>query len=337
MSIVRECIIKALVLMPRIFWSVVEKLVSQRVTAETLESIRTRRYARQLMCHYAEEIERLREKRRCMIIDKCDYTYSYFNIAYINNMLAMILYAMYSGYVPVIRINKNSPRFNKWDWYFEQPSTVMGIDITGFEEMKADIPNHVFRPTMSLVNRTESEEFRFWQFLSRKFVKLNRETREYVEKEILNIGNPAGMLGVVLRGTDYVKLKPKGHPVQPEPEEIVSSVVQRFAQGEFSAVYVATEEKRLFDMVGAAVGEENVRENQRQYYDEEYHHSGVDLIGRVHFNRENDNYWKGIEYLSSLMILSKCKSLIAGNCGGTLFAMLMADYQDPYVFDYGVY
>jgi hypothetical protein len=144
------------------------------------------------------------------------------------------------------------------------------------------------------------------------------------------------MMGCLIRGTDYITLKPAGHPVQPKPEEIVNKVSDLFESGKYTAVYVATEEKKLYDMVGNAIGVENIRENKRQYYDVFYDRN-IDVIGKVRFDRDNDNYWKSLEYLSSLAILSKCKTLVAGNCGGTVFAVLMGDYCDPMIFNYGVY
>lgn len=323
--------------MPEWLWHRVERFLEERLQPQSLEVLRMQRYAYHLLEHFDEECSKIAENRKCMVVEVGDYGYTYFNIAYLNNVLALIFYALYQGYVPLIQINQENPQYNKWDWYFVQPHVVMGINIDGFDKVSCDIKNHPYRPSMNMVHDSRGQDFRFWSFMFRKFVVVNNTTEAYVNQEILQLGNPNKYLGVLLRGTDYIKLKPKGHPIQPEPQEVVDKTAQMIAIGGYSGVYVATEEKRLFDMVSAAVGKEITLENKRQYYDAEYYQSGVDLIGKVHFQRENDNYWKGIEYLSSLIILSKCKTLVAGNCGGTLFAMLMADYQNPYVFDYGVY
>lgn len=75
------------------------------------------------------------------------------------------------------------------------------------------------------------------------------------------------------------------------------------------------------------------------YYDKQYSSlkEGA-LIGQVIFERENDNYFKGLEYISSITILSKCNSLVAGGCGGTDFAVHYSNgYEICYVFDLGVY
>jgi hypothetical protein len=61
--------------------------------------------------------------------------------------------------------------------------------------------------------------------------------------------------------------------------------------------------------------------NKRDYYDKKMQEASLKLIGEVHFERDNDNYIRGLQYLSSLVILSRCNALIAGNCGGTLFLL----------------
>ena len=59
----------------------------------------------------------------------------------------------------------------------------------------------------------------------------------------------------------------------------------------------------------------------------------------MHFERENDEYLKGLEYLSSLYIVSQCKALIAGNCGGSQMAVFVNGGRHEYehVFDLGMY
>lgn len=59
----------------------------------------------------------------------------------------------------------------------------------------------------------------------------------------------------------------------------------------------------------------------------------------MHFERENDSYYKSLEYFSSVLLLSKCQGLIAGNCGGSRAAMYMNDgkYEFSYLFDLGLY
>lgn len=339
MGFLKNSLHTALVNAPEGVWHCAETILKEKTSPDTVELYSMERYARYLLKHFDKAWEQVTRNRKAMVIETGEFGYTYLNVAYLNNMITLIFYSMYKGCVPVIRINQDKPQDNKWDWYFLQPSEVMHTDIAAFERIPCDVRNLDLRPTMQMVHAPKKNwKYQFFKLLFRKFVCLNEKTSAYIQNEIHTIGDPSRMLGVLMRGTDYVKLRPKGHPVQPEPEEIVSEAAKRFNKGAYTATYVATEEKRLFDMVASAVGSENVRENKRKYYDAIYHQSGEDLIGKVRFDRENDNYWKGLEYLSSMIILSKCRTLVAGNCGGTLFAMLMSDnYTDPHIFNYGIY
>ena len=52
---------------------------------------------------------------------------------------------------------------------------------------------------------------------------------------------------------------------------------------------------------------------------------------------KNNNYLMGLEYLSSIILLSRCTSLIGGNCGGTMAALFFNDsrYEYTHIFDLG--
>lgn len=83
-------------------------------------------------------------------------------------------------------------------------------------------------------------------FLYKKFVKLNFQTERYVDDEIKDIGNSQKMLGILMRGTDYVTTKPAGHPIQPETQELFVKANELILENQCSAVYVATDGKKLF-------------------------------------------------------------------------------------------
>ena len=45
---------------------------------------------------------------------------------------------------------------------------------------------------------------------------------------------------------------------------------------------------------------DKILENHRMYHDDSYYKEYIQYIMDVHFNRENHNYWIGLEYLSSI-------------------------------------
>lgn len=199
-----------------------------------------------------------------------------------------------------------------------------------------NVTNGVYRiSSRSIYNR---DEIKLWGTLYNLLFVLNEKTEEYVQSEINNCIGSQSVLGVLVRGTDYTGTKPKGHPIQPDIEDVIREVRKEFGNGNYDAIYLATEEEQIYHKFNTEFPGMIIT-NRRVYYDSIYYANGLKLIGKVHFNREYDDYYKGIEYLSSIWILSKCKSLIAGHCGGSRAAVFLNNglYEYLHIFDLGLY
>lgn len=278
----------------------------------------------------------INEETRVMEINKGQWDYSYFNIAFLNNVIGNIIYCLYNGFLPYINIKSTTTNENIWEWYFEQPYVNEELEKNNLQE--CPIEQSVFRPMF--YNIYKDDELRLWGEVYNGLIKFNDKTRSYIEKEYNElIKDNAKVLGVLCRGTDYTSIKPKCHPIQPKVEDVIKLVIEKMKEFKYDYIYLATEEKRIEKLFKDAFPNKIIV-NQRAYYDEEYYkNDNIDLIGQVHFNRKNDDYYKGLEYLSSLVILSRCNGLIAGNCGGTCAALYMNNmkYEYKYIFNLGLY
>ena len=274
-----------------------------------------------------------RERKVCHI-RKGLYDYQYFNICFVNNMLSLIVEAMAQGMVPRIEII-NDKGDNIWETFFLQPFSE--LDTRGFADVEWNLECGKCFPAFHEIFR--DREVRLWGSLYEQFVRLKERTKSYVEEEVHQLlGKEERILGVLCRGTDYTDTKPTGHPVQPELEDVLQLVEQKMTEQHFDAIYLATEDGRIDGMFRERFPDK-IRINKRRYYDTIFGESNLSLIKDVHFDREDDDYLKGMEYLSSLIILSKCHSLIAGNCGGSQMAVFMngGRYKLCHVFDMGLY
>lgn len=302
-------------------------------------SVKLKKYAVYLISNFDNECKRIVENRQCMEIEAGQYQYNSLTGYFINNVVGLMLYAMYNGCIPVVKINSDVQDAVRWDWYFMQLyDTILKTDISKCSTKKCDIVvtdyHNFFQNAFCLSGR----DFQIWSFLYKKFIVLNADTNKYISDE-LKLCKKEKTLGILMRGTDYTTLRPKRHPVQPDVSEVLS-IAERLFQSDkgYKKIYVATEEKRLFDEVCSRFGKEIVLSNQRMYYDEQYYSKSGQLIGNVRFDRENDSYLRGLEYLSSLFILSACEGIVAGNCGGTLFAVtISSSYEDVKIIDKGFY
>lgn len=261
------------------------------------------------------------------------YAYEYFNICFVNNVICFILQSVAEQKVPRIAV-LNSNGDNIWEQFFVQPYTDFSIGSCPDREVTCDQP-YVFPNWRDVFS---SERVSVWGTIFQKYIVLNEKTEKYVEDEVKNILGRQRVLGVLLRGTDYTACRPKGHPVQPEIDDVINIIREKIDKLRCDKIYLATEDSKI---------EQRIREyfpdkvliNKRVYYDDEFEKGKYTWIKDVHFNRVNDDYLKGLEYLSSLIILSRCDALVAGNCGGTQMAVFLNHnkYEEKYIFDLGLY
>jgi hypothetical protein len=273
-----------------------------------------------------------------ILIKEGEWNYKYFNVCFLNNMLANILDSLRMGFIPIIDLSNREKGDVNWDTFFEQPF------YDKIESTATDMPiiytKKVADYTPGFFSHKDNIELSVCRTLYRNFVVFNKETKDYIENEYNQLlYNKGRILGVLCRGTDYTTMNPKGHPIQPSVEKIIETVKDLIEKELFSGIYLATEEKKIHNAFEEAFPGKIIV-NKRVYYDDQYYgNQNVNYIAHVHFDRENDNYYKGLEYLSSLYLLSKCNAFVGGNCGGSQAALYMNDgkYENWKIFDLGVY
>lgn len=340
----KKILYRILCVLPHDVFIFLSKIVLSKADAEWLEKERIKTFALTLVDDFDSVCKKICKKKRIMVISKGMFGYTYLNNAYITNVMALIVYALYRGYIPEIRINsEESDSKNNWDWYFIQPMKLpcfADVDFSKFRRIECNVVGSRFSPWMDILWNKQSDDYRIWRFLYKKLLQFNEKTKEYFRNELADLdGN--NTLGTLIRGTDYTATKPKYHPIQPELNDLIAAVKTEYETGKYNKIYVATEEKKIFNAMVEVFGEDKVLTKQKVFYDEIYYQNfknNITRIGDVKFARENDNYLKGIEYLLTLNALSSCSAIIGGNCGGTMYAVLMSDDDCKHdIFNLGVY
>ena len=270
---------------------------------------------------------------KTMVVTRGYWEYEYFNVCFLNNMLMLCLKAVTEGCIPRIEV-KTSKGENLWEEFFRQP--YYEVSTEKMSRIIADENTPVRMPPWDVVY--DEKKINWYGSLYSAFTVLNCQTEEYILKEIEQVTGMGKVLGVLCRGTDYTRTKPATHPVQPSGEAVIEKAGEIFEAGKYDYIYLATEDSR-YDMLFRERFADRILTNKRCYYDKAFEDQKISLIKDVHFDRENDEYLKGLEYLSSLKILSECEGLVAGNCGGTLAAVMWNNnrYSDKYIFDMGIY
>jgi len=261
--------------------------------------------------------------------------------------LNRIAYAIEKGWIPVVDWqnqlnqyleNTELHKINAWEYYFEQPCTYNLVSIKHSKNIiqgNGSLP--VDRLILDCYLETNDEYFPYIKKFFKQYVRFNDSTRNYIENEYATIlKGRNNVLGVLCRGTDYSLLKPQGHPVQPEPEEVMKKTKEVMAAKHLDYIYLATEDQDIYEMFCKEFGEKILTNKQDRYTKREI--TKNHYLYQIKHNRKNDKYLLGLEYLSSMYLLSKCHSFIGGRTRGATGVLLMTDGFDyQYIWNLGIY
>lgn len=224
---------------------------------------------------------------------------------------------------------------NAWEFFFEQPANITLEDIQGKEvEVLTTVTRN--RPNDSMSFFLNEKKRTYWQDIFKKYVRLNQKTKEVIDKEekrIFGKNREERILGVLCRGTDYVKLKPFRHPVQPTAEEVIKKAQDVMKKQKCNKIFLATEDGEILKKFQKVFGKKLLISEQKRFSNTENKY-----LSEIHFERKNDAYLKGLEYLTTIVLLSRCDCFIAGRCSGTIGAVLFSNGFDyMYFWDKGRY
>ena len=268
--------------------------------------------------------------------------------AYYVTMLSRIEYALRHDMIPIIDMKNYANTFhrkedvgkiNTWELFFEQPCNVSLEEALKSGKARYiwdDIPE--YHPNDSLDFLYNNEIVSYYHAVAKQYIRFQPhvlQTLKEKEKEIFGAEKQyrtERILGILARGTDYTGLKPYYNPIQPNLEQLTGKVDDYCTKYSCDKIYVATEDAEVLDYLKKIYGSRLLYSDQKRVSNvTTYLYENQEFIDRDPFER-------GIEYLTSIYLLSKCNGLIAGRTTGTVGTCIMADdYEFKYIFSLGRY
>lgn len=257
--------------------------------------------------------------------------------------MGLVRYALSKGYIPVIDMQFNQNTYlepeevgkrNSWEYYFEQPCGYTMEEVLCSKNVILSngliTADNVY-PTFSIIS--SRKEFEQWHSFFQKYLRIKSEIAVEAESIKNNLFHGEKVLGVLCRGTDYTEQRPKNHPVQPDIDEMIMKAEQVLQEYDCKYIYLATEDERAYRRFRTFFNDKlKVTDAKR------CENVGDTNINDITYDRENDRYLRGKEYLINIILLAGCNCLVAGSAGGTYAAMLMADkYEYSFIYDLGMY
>lgn len=256
--------------------------------------------------------------------------------------LRWIEYSDRNGYKAVVDYKNYKTQYyvnglNAWELFFNQPSD-LSID-EAYNSKNVILSGVSFKMTVD--NRMYRDAIFSDSCLLDKCISI-LQRHELLTEEVKKIAIKEGKsididqcIGVYIRGTDYVKLKPTGEYKQPDIRDVISKIREFRDKYDNPNIYLVTEDYNYYVEMHKTFGEclKTVSfDNYVKGYD------GKDYLYKSGL-LEADKKVRGINYLVKVLLLAKCKYFIGSITNGSIIAYCMNKkmYDDEYIFNLGYY
>ena len=182
---------------------------------------------------------------------------------------------------------------------------------------------------------TNPYSLQYWRDICKKYIRFNPEISDSLNKrkeEILD-SREGKKLGILCRGTDYINLKPIGHPIQPTIDIVINKAKCLMKEKKCEYIFLATEDSDILKRFQAEFGYYVLVNQSTRFSDTKGR-----FLSEIMEEKKVEKYESGLNYLTSIYLLSQCDYLIAGRVSGLLGALLMNEsYKYQYFWNYGSY
>lgn len=252
-------------------------------------------------------------------------------------------YAFKKGFIPVIDMKNYKTQYsdgsnNVWEWFFKQPNGVSLMDaysdidsaiLSGYK-LRAEYDESLFSEKIFNDKECNLKSYN----LMFDNVGFSNTIEQRVKQELENI--PVNQcIGVYLRGTDYVKLKPAGEHVQPTAEMMIEKIQEFRDKYNNPDIFLVTEDNEIYTKIKDAF-QDAVKIVSYDTFISNY--KGNDFLSKSNVFK-SDMRTVGENYLIKMILLSKCKYLVSSiTCGSRVaFGFNGNQYVDQFIFDLGKY
>lgn len=252
---------------------------------------------------------------------------------------------MIQGFIPILEFESyknvingfiiDRTKGNPWEYYFNQP---FGYKYYNIIRKARNIKyfecrGNTKRPNMDIfINK---EFMNYWHIMANKYIPINNEIIIESNKIIKKLFKESkNVLGVLLRGTDYIAVKPHGHPIPPKAEVAIKDVKLLDNKNKYDWIFLATEDNIIRKKFIRAIGIKvkcllEKREIFYNYNKRQFLAYSIDFKRNIDFNKI---------YLLNIIILSKCLDLVAARTSGTIGIFILTEgFRNYKVYNLGNY
>ena len=247
--------------------------------------------------------------------------------AIVKSVLSHIMYATEKGWLPVVDLKNYNCQYqekgkNAWELFFLQPCDYSLEDIRHCKNaIRSYYGMYPYNRYDFYVNILDiPDECARIARVYKQYINPQPKLQEHMDKMLCYLQIDNKTLGVLCRGTDYLKRKPQFHPRQPEPCDVINDAKAMMKERGYQSVFVATEDNSVLDMFKVEFG------SKLRYIDQ----PRLDLTRSQQYLSDipmesTTRQQIGVDYYTALYVLSRCPAILAGRTAGTLGAVFMSD------------
>ncbi len=248
------------------------------------------------------------------------------------------------GYIPIIDLQSFPNVYNKgnlssanpWEFFFHQPFNYSLEEVLKYAKnikyfectLKTERPNENY-----IYNNKES--LNFWHSFTKKYSPIKEELlgeAKAIMKELF--GGTKNILGIIMRGTDYISRKPKGHSIPPKIEQVIVDVKMMDKKYKYDFIFFTTEDEIIKKKFIPHFKDKLKLLNPKVKI--QYNYTGKSIINLNKDIYGNIEFFKN--YVLNIIILSKCLDIVAARCSGTAGIFVLSEgFRNVIVYNNGTY
>ena len=263
--------------------------------------------------------------------------------------LQHLSHAVEHGWIPVVDWQSYGPfphgedypingTTNCWEYFWNQPSEYTLEEVYQSKNVILSTRNSVsyrYMPTMAIqapFSRYAAKLVKFCPKYDALFT-LNAPTAEYIQKWQDKLFEPDyRILGVSVRGASYGASNIPGHPIQPAMKDLITAIYKYMEEWELDHIFFTCEMVSAVEMIQEEFGDKVIVLPRQRYEklptaeDNPLYEPGV-------------RYQTNLDYLTEMVLLSRCTCLLAGMSGGVRCAIIWnaGNYEKTKIYENGMW
>lgn len=291
-----------------------------------------------------KKINKLSFEHNFIIIIK-NKTHIYTNglLCWYNYYMRCVNQYISEGYIPIIDLAsfpnilnnfQTSFKINPWEAFFDQPFNFKLKDVlNNAKKIKYDeCSNNGYKKGEPFFSILSNDIIRlYYHNLVNQYIPIKKEILTEANKKYkLLFKNSNNILGILIRGTDYIGRK--HHAISPTPEKVFKDISK--LKNKYDWMFITTEDdiirEKFINKFGKKLKYIKYKTNIN------YDYTKKPLLGFNKNIRGNFSFMR--IYLINIIILSKCIDIIASRTAGTIIAFVLSKgFRNKIIYNLGEY